>query len=171
MSDADDDSLMGDFEEDCSLGQDLSEGGEEEDAESRPSSAEGSQSSSPDVLTAAEVRCGTPPRLLDCGHSMGVISKFERVRILGVRAAQLSRLAPSALGEVADADPLSIAQAEFESRKLPLTVQRRHPSAGTEVWRSRDMLWGDAMVEAAFDPDEWAAADSLPAAPCAMDTS
>ena len=86
---------------------------------------------------------------------MGVISKFERGRVLGVRAAQLARMAPSLLGEVAQSDPLEIALAEFEARKVPLTVQRRHPNAGTEIWPASDLLWTEEMVERAFDPDEW----------------
>lgn len=155
MSDCDE-SLMGDFEEE-SLG-DLSDcaADDDDDAESRPST-EGSASQSPDMLTdsSATMRCGTPPRILDCGHSLNVISKFERVRVLGVRAAQLSRMAPSLLGEVAQSDPLEIAETEFEARLVPLTVQRRHPNDGTEIWPTRDMLWTEEMVEQAFDPDEW----------------
>lgn len=173
MSDCED-SLMGDFEDDDSIG-DLSEGvagvddEDPDEVDSRPSSEGSGGAGSPDVLTeGSALRCGTPPRLVDCGHSAGVVSKFERVRVLGVRAAQLAHMAPSVLGEVAHTDPLLIAQAEFEARRLPLTVHRRHPGLGTEIWPAKDMMWTDEMVAQAFDADEW---ERHSHAPAAMDTA
>lgn len=52
-------------------------------------------------------------------------TRFERARILGARALQISMGAPSLLaGASAAADPLSIAADEFRAGSIPLTVQR-----------------------------------------------
>ncbi|HEY7587148.1 MAG TPA: DNA-directed RNA polymerase subunit K [Thermoplasmata archaeon] len=55
-------------------------------------------------------------------------SRFERARILGARALQISMGAPalSALPKSA-ADPIELARQELENGLVPLTVQRlRH---------------------------------------------
>ncbi len=52
-------------------------------------------------------------------------TRFERARILGARALQISMGAPGVLDAVrADVDPLRIAVREFQSGSIPLTVQR-----------------------------------------------
>ncbi len=52
-------------------------------------------------------------------------TRFERARILGARALQISMGAPGLL-EVpsTDVDPLRIAIREFQAGSIPLTVQR-----------------------------------------------
>ncbi len=59
------------------------------------------------------------------GSSMIIFTRFERARILGARALQISMGAPALVGEPVDAaDPLRIATDELRSGSIPLTVQR-----------------------------------------------
>ncbi len=52
-------------------------------------------------------------------------TRFERARILGARALQISMGAPGLLDSSStDADPLRIAVLEFQAGSIPLTVQR-----------------------------------------------
>lgn len=52
-------------------------------------------------------------------------TRFERARILGARALQISMGAPGVLdASTADIDPLLIAVREFQAGSVPLTVQR-----------------------------------------------
>ena len=52
-------------------------------------------------------------------------TRFERARILGARALQISMGAPGVLNApVAEADPLRIAVREFQAGSIPLPVPR-----------------------------------------------
>jgi DNA-directed RNA polymerase subunit K len=54
-----------------------------------------------------------------------VYTRFERARILGARALQVSLGAPILTEVPADMiDPVQIAEAEFEANAIPITVRR-----------------------------------------------
>ncbi len=57
------------------------------------------------------------------------LTKFERARIIGLRALQLNLGAPPlvSVDETEKWDPLMIATHELESRALPLTLRRTLP--------------------------------------------
>jgi DNA-directed RNA polymerase subunit K len=64
-------------------------------------------------------------------------TRFERARIIGARALQVSMGAPVLVEISRDLlDPLAIAQREFEKGVLPLTV-RREPRRPSDVMRVR----------------------------------
>ena len=54
-------------------------------------------------------------------------TRFEKARIIGARALQLSMGAPSLLAEIPKAtiDPVEIAMLEFEVDAIPITVKRK----------------------------------------------
>ena len=54
------------------------------------------------------------------------MTRFEKTRILSVRALQISMGAP-VLIKTRKIDPLDIAQEEFEKDAIPLTIKRRMP--------------------------------------------
>lgn len=62
------------------------------------------------------------------------LTRFEKARILGGRALQLSMGAPALVSveEVKSTDPLDIAQEELGRGLLPITVVRRTPK-GEEI--------------------------------------
>jgi len=54
-------------------------------------------------------------------------TRFEKARIIGARALQLSMGAPSLLAEIPKTmiDPVEIAMLEFEEGVIPITVKRK----------------------------------------------
>ncbi len=54
-------------------------------------------------------------------------TRFERARIIGARALQISAGAPI-LVKTKLSDPIKIAECEFEKGLIPLDVRRRVPS-------------------------------------------
>lgn len=53
-------------------------------------------------------------------------TKYERARIIGARALQVSMGAPILIDREFN-NPIAIARAEFERGVLPITVQRKNP--------------------------------------------
>ena len=53
-------------------------------------------------------------------------TRFEKARILGARALQLSMGAPSTLAKIPKnlVDPIEIAMVEFKEDAIPITVKR-----------------------------------------------
>lgn len=57
------------------------------------------------------------------------LTRFEKARIVGARALQISFGAPILINRSSDTiDPIRIAQNELESGILPLTLRRRLPN-------------------------------------------
>ena len=54
-------------------------------------------------------------------------SRFERARIIGARSLQIARGAPILI-KTNEADPLKIAELEFEADMIPLDVRRKGPT-------------------------------------------
>lgn len=70
------------------------------------------------------------------------LTKYERARLLGTRALQLSLNAPP-LVDVTEAergDPLLIAGKELRERKLPLLIRRFLPDGSFEDWSLDDLI-------------------------------
>jgi len=59
-------------------------------------------------------------------YTVTKLTRFERARIIGARALQLSMGAP-VLIKSEEEDPTEIAIAEFKNRAVPMTVIRRAP--------------------------------------------
>lgn len=53
-------------------------------------------------------------------------TRFERARIIGARALQIARGAPP-LVKTKEADPIRVAELEFEAGVIPLAVKRKKP--------------------------------------------
>jgi DNA-directed RNA polymerase subunit K/omega len=56
------------------------------------------------------------------------LSKFEKVRILGQRAEQISMGAPPLVNITGLSDALSIAEKEFLEHKIPFIIERTFPT-------------------------------------------
>jgi len=56
-----------------------------------------------------------------------IFTRFEKARIIGARALQLSMGAPSIIAEIPKAmiDPVEIAMMEFDEGAIPITVKRK----------------------------------------------
>lgn len=71
-----------------------------------------------------------------------IMSKYEKVKIIGVRAEQLQRGAtPLVPIDVTKSfDPRMIAHQELQERKLPMMLCRKLPDGTREYWRIDDMI-------------------------------
>jgi len=62
------------------------------------------------------------------------MTKYERARILGTRALQISMNAPIMVELEGETDPLQIAKKELRERKIPLIIRRYLPDDSYEDW-------------------------------------
>eukprot|EP00211_Chloroparvula_japonica_P012326 CAMPEP_0119137034 /NCGR_PEP_ID=MMETSP1310-20130426/22738_1 /TAXON_ID=464262 /ORGANISM="Genus nov. species nov., Strain RCC2339" /LENGTH=143 /DNA_ID=CAMNT_0007128085 /DNA_START=32 /DNA_END=463 /DNA_ORIENTATION=- len=63
------------------------------------------------------------------------MTKYERARILGTRALQLSMNAPALVQlEPGETDPLQIAMKELRENKIPIIIRRYLPHGDYEDW-------------------------------------
>ncbi|GKT15520.1 putative multi-domain containing protein [Aduncisulcus paluster] len=80
-------------------------------------------------ITAKEKRKTTP-----------YLTKYERARIIGTRALQLSLGAKALVPIPAKmTDPLEIATKELQTGKIPMIVRRHLPDGSYEDWRVSDL--------------------------------
>jgi len=68
------------------------------------------------------------------------MTKYERARILGTRALQLSMNAPCMVDPDGETDPLRIAQKELQQRKIPIIIRRYLPDGSFEDWGINDLI-------------------------------
>ena len=67
------------------------------------------------------------------------LTKYERARILGTRALQISMNAPIMVDTDGETDPLKIATKELLARKIPILVRRHLPDGSFEDWSIDDL--------------------------------
>lgn len=68
------------------------------------------------------------------------LTKYERARLLGTRALQLSMNAPPLVELRGETDALQIAQRELRERKLPLIIRRYLPDGSYEDWSLNELM-------------------------------
>ncbi|KAK7197482.1 DNA-directed RNA polymerase III subunit [Novymonas esmeraldas] len=69
-----------------------------------------------------------------------VMTKYERARVLGTRALQISMNAPVAVALEGETDPLTIAVKELRERRTPLIIRRILPDNTYEDWSVSELL-------------------------------
>ncbi len=67
------------------------------------------------------------------------MTKYEKARILGTRALQISMNAPVLVDLEGETDPLQIAMKEFSQKKIPLIVRRYLPDGSFEDWTCEEL--------------------------------
>ena len=68
------------------------------------------------------------------------MTKYERARILGTRALQISMNALVMVDIEGLTDPVKIAQKELSERKIPIIIRRYLPDGGFEDWAIDEMI-------------------------------
>ncbi|KAJ2021324.1 DNA-directed RNA polymerases I, II, and III subunit RPABC2 [Coemansia sp. RSA 2337] len=68
------------------------------------------------------------------------MTKYERARILGARALQISMNAPVMVELDGDSDPYDIALKELRAKKIPFVIRRYLPDASYEDWRVTELI-------------------------------
>ncbi len=70
------------------------------------------------------------------------LTKYERARILGARALQISKNAPVLVEiEPGTWDPLKIAEKELQERKIPFKIRRYLPDGTYEDWGIDELIF------------------------------
>ena len=72
------------------------------------------------------------------------MTKYERARILGTRALQISMNAPVMVELEGETDPLEIAMKELRERKIPFTIRRYLPDGSYEDWGVDELIVDDS---------------------------
>lgn len=68
------------------------------------------------------------------------MTKYERARVLGTRALQISLNAPVLVDIEGETDPLQIAMKELAQRKIPLVLRRYLPDGSYEDWGCDELI-------------------------------
>lgn len=68
------------------------------------------------------------------------LTKYERARVLGTRALQISMNAPVMVDLEGETDPLRIAQKELRERKIPIVIRRYLPDGSYEDWGIDELI-------------------------------
>ncbi|GAB5590832.1 subunit common to RNA polymerases I [Umbelopsis nana] len=68
------------------------------------------------------------------------MTKYERARVLGTRALQISLNAPVLIELNGESDPLVIAMKELREKKIPLIIRRFLPDNSYEDWHVKDLI-------------------------------
>ncbi|KZM19789.1 subunit common to RNA polymerases I, II, and III [Ascochyta rabiei] len=68
------------------------------------------------------------------------MTKYEKARVLGTRALQISGNAPVLIDVEGMTDPLQIAAKELREKKIPLVVRRYLPDGFYEDWTCEELL-------------------------------
>lgn len=68
------------------------------------------------------------------------MTKYERARVLGTRALQISMNAPVMVDIENETDPLKIAMKELRQRKIPIIIRRYLPDGSYEDWSIDELI-------------------------------
>ncbi|POM62047.1 DNA-directed RNA polymerase I, II, and III subunit RPABC2 [Phytophthora palmivora] len=68
------------------------------------------------------------------------MTKYERARVLGTRALQISMNAPVMVDIEGETDPLKIAMKELRERKIPIIIRRYLPDNSFEDWSIDELI-------------------------------
>jgi DNA-directed RNA polymerase I, II, and III subunit RPABC2 len=70
------------------------------------------------------------------------LTKYEKARIIGARALQISKNAPVMVEiEPGEWDPIKIAERELIERKIPFIIRRYLPDGSYEDWRVDELIF------------------------------
>ena len=126
----------GEFDEDAEPM--LDDEGEEGDKEGE----EGEEGAEDDVVEIDGPEDGSTGRAVAMEDRITTpyMTKYERARILGTRAMQISMNAPVMVELEGETDPLQIALKELRARKIPITVRRFLPDGSYEDWNVDELI-------------------------------
>ncbi|GFR44812.1 hypothetical protein Agub_g6148 [Astrephomene gubernaculifera] len=71
------------------------------------------------------------------------MTKYEKARVLGTRALQISMNAPVMVELSGETDPLEIAMKELREKKVPFTIRRYLPDGSYEDWSISELVVPD----------------------------
>jgi DNA-directed RNA polymerase I, II, and III subunit RPABC2 len=132
----DDDDGSGDGYEDYSLNDEFNEGDVEEKEEDHPDLELIEKGEN--VVIQKEVPVAQAKERI----TTRFLTKYEKARIIGARALQISKNAPIMVEpDVGEWDPLKIAEKELIERKIPFIIRRYLPDNSYEDWRVDELIF------------------------------
>ncbi|KAG5493106.1 hypothetical protein GH5_01841 [Leishmania sp. Ghana 2012 LV757] len=145
MSDRDDeDDLLslnlGDGREDGGSGSDIQRSGADEEDEDGGEQLPEDVAANVILSGNAQAAKGARARGITERVTTAVMTKYERARVLGTRALQISMNAPVAVALEGETDPLTIAVKELRERRTPLIIRRILPDNTYEDWSVSELL-------------------------------
>lgn len=69
------------------------------------------------------------------------MTKYEKARILGSRALQISKNAPLMVDPGDECDPYRLAELELSQNKVPFIVRRYLPDGSYEDWKASELCF------------------------------
>ncbi|EER96335.1 hypothetical protein BDA96_02G135600 [Sorghum bicolor] len=114
----------------------IEEGAEEE--------LENNNEDTPDDVVGAEAEDKEQEKIARARKTTKYMTKYERARILGTRALQISMNAPVMVELEGETDPLEIAMKELRARKIPFTIRRYLPDGSYEDWSVDELIVEDS---------------------------
>ena len=134
----DDDEMINEHDEEMAEGQDHSEIDEEsledQQNESFPDQENGIAIIDKSKATSASKKSQSKAIAPEARTTTIYMTKYEKARLLGTRALQLSMNAPPLVELQGETDPLQIAMKELRERKIPLIIRRILPDESYEDW-------------------------------------
>eukprot|EP01054_Gregarina_sp_Poly1_P004900 Gregarina_sp_Poly_1__4899@NODE_25_length_19863_cov_179_262730_g23_i0_p11_GENE_NODE_25_length_19863_cov_179_262730_g23_i0NODE_25_length_19863_cov_179_262730_g23_i0_p11_ORF_typecomplete_len139_score27_27RNA_pol_Rpb6/PF01192_22/3_9e03RNA_pol_Rpb6/PF01192_22/9e12_NODE_25_length_19863_cov_179_262730_g23_i067357151 len=136
MGDADDDFDLAQDEDIFNEGELDIEAEEEEDA--GPDDATGTQLIT-DPNDPRNHRPGSKP-IEGPRQTSPYMTKFERARVIGTRALQISLGAPVTVPIEGESDPIVLAEKELAAKSMPFIVRRYLPNGDYEDWSIEELI-------------------------------
>ena len=70
------------------------------------------------------------------------MTKYEKARVLGTRALQISKNAPLMITpQPGESDPYKLAERELNERKIPFIIRRYLPDGNYEDWKLSELTY------------------------------
>ncbi|CAN6180011.1 unnamed protein product [Urochloa humidicola] len=105
---------------------------------------ENNNEDAPDDVVGAEAEDKEQEKKARERKTSKYMTKYERARILGTRALQVSMNAPVMVELEGETDPLEIAMKELRERKIPFTIRRYLPDGSYEDWGVDELIVEDS---------------------------
>uniref|UniRef100_T2MEV7 DNA-directed RNA polymerases I, II, and III subunit RPABC2 n=2 Tax=Hydra vulgaris TaxID=6087 RepID=T2MEV7_HYDVU len=121
-------------DEDDNIGYDDGDDAEEDDFE-EPDNDQPDDLPEVDILPSTEASQQQKKRV-----TTPYMTKYERARVLGTRALQISMNAPVMVELEGETDPLQIAMKELKVRKIPIIIRRFLPDGSYEDWAIDELI-------------------------------
>ena len=141
MSDEDDSGRENDKE-----GMDYEEADEENWNDTFNNESEESEESNEDIdiINAGEGKLN-PGKIKDEERSTtNFLTKYEKARVIGARALQISKNAPILVNlQQGEDDPILIAEKELREGKIPFIIRRYLPDGSYEDWAVKELKLSD----------------------------
>lgn len=125
----DEDNVLDDFDQDPDEGAEVDRDGDEDMAETQL-----------DESGRVEIREGSTRPPDQPRTTTRYMTKYERARVLGTRALQISMNAPVLVETNGETDPLEIASMELREQKIPFIVRRYLPDGSFEDWSVKELI-------------------------------